>query len=553
MCPKILSEASGPDIVSNYSVDITVLHEAARCVGSATDSKVSVNKMLRLMSEMLGLNRGRVLLKDDATGGLMIKYSYGLTEDQVARGRYKPGEGITGRVMDTRQVAVIQNVDEERNFLFKAVDREILPDGVVSYLAVPIFNDQDCIGVLAAHRLRMRPRSIQSDLLILRVIATLIAQVVIIEALVFEKTSRLERENDQLRQALKIKQPANIGILGDSASLKQALAKTLQVSDQSVTVLLTGESGTGKERFAQILHLNGRRRDKPFVAINCAAIPENLLESELFGYEKGAFTGANATKKGKFEHADGGTVFLDEIGDLTFELQAKLLRVLETTEVYKIGSTTPIPVDVRIVAATHKDLQLAVNDGRFRLDLYYRLSVFPIHLPPLRDRGNDIGLLARHFLLVANTEYGKNLYCDSSILQQLEGYDWPGNIRQLENVIRRLVLSSVGSEISKDSVSKVLEEESAIESYSKTSAQASSQRDSRTETPERLTVNAANSGEPKARPYGWVTANERMAIEDALQVSFGNKTQAARALGMSLRQLRYRIQKLKINQTIYSK
>ena len=553
MSSKILSEASGPDIVSNYSVDITVLHEAARCVGSATDSKESVNKMLRLMSEMLGLNRGRVLLKDDTTGGLVIKYSYGLTEDQIARGRYKSGEGITGRVMDTRQVAVIQNVDEERNFLFKAVDREILPDGVVSYLAVPIFNDQDCIGVLAAHRLRMRPRSIQSDLLILRVIATLIAQVVIIEALVFEKTSRLERENDQLRQALKIKQPANIGILGDSASLKQALAKTLQVSDQSVTVLLTGESGTGKERFAQILHLNGRRRDKPFVAINCAAIPENLLESELFGYEKGAFTGANATKKGKFEHADGGTVFLDEIGDLTFELQAKLLRVLETTEVYKIGSTTPIPVDVRIVAATHKDLQLAVNDGRFRLDLYYRLSVFPIHLPPLRDRGNDIGLLARHFLLVANTEYGKNLYCDSSILQQLEGYDWPGNIRQLENVIRRLVLSSIGSEISKDSVSKVLEEESAIESYSKTSAQASSQRDRRTETPERLTFNAANSGEPKARPYGWVTANERMAIEDALQVSFGNKTQAARALGMSLRQLRYRIQKLKINQAIYSK
>ncbi len=553
MSSKILSEASGPDIVSNYSVDITVLHEAARCVGSATDSKESVNKMLRLMSEMLGLNRGRVLLKDDTTGGLVIKYSYGLTEDQIARGRYKSGEGITGRVMDTRQVAVIQNVDEERNFLFKAVDREILPDGVVSYLAVPIFNDQDCIGVLAAHRLRMRPRSIQSDLLILRVIATLIAQVVIIEALVFEKTSRLERENDQLRQALKIKQPANIGILGDSASLKQALAKTLQVSDQSVTVLLTGESGTGKERFAQILHLNGRRRDKPFVAINCAAIPENLLESELFGYEKGAFTGANATKKGKFEHADGGTVFLDEIGDLTFELQAKLLRVLETTEVYKIGSTTPIPVDVRIVAATHKDLQLAVNDGRFRLDLYYRLSVFPIHLPPLRDRGNDIGLLARHFLLVANTEYGKNLYCDSSILQQLEGYDWPGNIRQLENVIRRLVLSSIGSEISKDSVSKVLEEESAIESYSKTSAQASSQRDSRTETPERLTVNAANSGEPKARPYGWVTANERMAIEDALQASFGNKTQAARALGMSLRQLRYRMQKLKINQTLYTK
>ena len=150
------------------------------------------------------------------------------------------------------------------------------------------------------------------------------------------------------------------------------------------------------------------------------------MESELFGYEKGAFTGASATKKGKFEHAHGGTVFLDEIGDLTFELQAKLLRVLQTNEVYKVGSTTPVSVDVRIVAATHKDLQLAVNQGHFRLDLYYRLSVFPIHLPALRERGNDVELLSRHFLLIANTEYGKNLYCGPDALRHLARYEWPG-------------------------------------------------------------------------------------------------------------------------------
>ena len=305
-----------PNLIGNHSVDLTVIHEAARCIGSEGSSQEAVNKILRLMSEMVGLNRGRVLLPDEATGGLRIRYSYGLTQDQVDKGLYSPGEGITGKVMQSKQVAVIQNVDDEQNFLFRAVDREVLPEGVVSYLAVPILKDQDCLGVLAAHRLRMRPRSIQSDLILLRVIATMVAQIVTIDALVSERTARLKRENAELREALAARQATNNGILGESQSLKDALLTTLQVAEQPVSVLLTGESGTGKERFAQILHLNSARRDKPFVAINCAAIPENLLESELFGYEKGAFTGASATKKGKFEHAHGGTVFLDEIGEV---------------------------------------------------------------------------------------------------------------------------------------------------------------------------------------------------------------------------------------------
>ena len=537
-----------PNLIGNHSVDLTVIHEAARCIGSEGSSQEAVNKILRLMSEMVGLNRGRVLLPDEATGGLRIRYSYGLTQDQVDKGLYSPGEGITGKVMQSKQVAVIQNVDDEQNFLFRAVDREVLPEGVVSYLAVPILKDQDCLGVLAAHRLRMRPRSIQSDLILLRVIATMVAQIVTIDALVSERTARLKRENAELREALAARQATNNGILGESQSLKDALLTTLQVAEQPVSVLLTGESGTGKERFAQILHLNSARRDKPFVAINCAAIPENLLESELFGYEKGAFTGASATKNGKFEHAHGGTVFLDEIGDLTFELQAKLLRVLQTNEVYKVGSTSPVSVDVRIVAATHKDLQLAVNQGHFRLDLYYRLSVFPIHLPALRERGNDVELLSRHFLLIANTEYGKNLYCGPVALRHLARYEWPGNIRQLENVLRRLVLSSTGPEISPDSVVKVLEAESAIGSYPKPSAlvptgtSSGDPSESRAMTPKMMAV-----GDPQARPYGWVSADERGSIENALKENFGNKTQAARVLGMSLRQLRYRMQKLGIS------
>ena len=534
--------------IGNHSVDLTVIHEATRCIGSEGSSHEAVSKILRLISEMVGLNRGRVLLPDDATGGLKIRYSYGLTQDQVDKGLYSPGEGITGKVMQSKQVAVIQNVDDEQNFLFRAVDREVLPEEVVSYLAVPILKDHDCLGVLAAHRLRIRPRSIQSDLLLLRVIATMVAQIVTIDALILERTARLRRENTELREALAARQASNNGILGESQSLKDALSTTLQVAEQPVSVLLTGESGTGKERFAQILHLNSARRDKPFVAINCAAIPENLLESELFGYEKGAFTGAAATKKGKFEYAHGGTVFLDEIGDLTFELQAKLLRVLQTNEVYKVGSTTPVSVDVRIVAATHKDLQLAVNQGQFRLDLYYRLSVFPIHLPALRERGNDVELLSRHFLLIANTEYGKNLYCGPVALRHLARYEWPGNIRQLENVLRRLVLSCAGSEISPDSVVKVLEAESAIGSYFKPSALGPPGTPMDDPAESRLSIpKMMNVGDPQARPYGWVSVDERGSIEGALKETFGNKTQAARILGMSLRQLRYRMQKLNIN------
>ena len=219
--------------------------------------------------------------------------------------------------------------------------------------------------------------------------------------------------------------------MGESQSIRNALKQTLMVSETPVTVLLTGESGTGKEKFSQVLHLNSPRKDKPFLAINCGAIPEHLLESELFGYEKGAFTGANQQKKGKFELANNGTLFLDEIGDLSLELQTKLLRVLENQVIQRVGGLRDIPIDVRIVTATHKNLQNEVNNGNFRLDLFYRLNVFPIHLPPLKDREGDIRILSRHFLLNANKEYLKNTVLSKGVLERLESFSWPGNIRQL--------------------------------------------------------------------------------------------------------------------------
>jgi DNA-binding NtrC family response regulator len=235
---------------------------------------------------------------------------------------------------------------------------------------------------------------------------------------------------------------SNIGdLVGESPAMKKLFVLLAKVIQNEATVLILGESGTGKELVARAIHKEGARKDKPFVSLNCAAIPDNLLESELFGYEKGAFTGAVNQKIGKFEQADGGTIFLDEIGDMNIATQAKILRVLEEREVVRIGGLGPIKVNVRVIAATNKDLQEEVAVGTFREDLYYRLNVVPITLPPLRERTEDIPLLIKHFLLKYSEEYNKPVKTISeSLLELLKDYPWPGNVRELRNIIERMVV-----------------------------------------------------------------------------------------------------------------
>ncbi|MFT6654359.1 MAG: Nif-specific regulatory protein [Marinomonas primoryensis] len=542
--------------------DLTVLHESAKLIGQSATPEIAISGTLRLMSQMLGLNRGRVLLPSAINDNLQIRYSYGLRDEERRLGVYKIGEGITGSVMKSGQPAVIQNIDEEQNYLFRAVDRETLPDDVVAFIAVPIMDGNSTIGVLAAHRLRMRPRAIDSDLMILRILSTFIAQIISINNLIKERTSYLQEENRELKDALQNKSGENNhGILGESQAVRDALRQISRVADTVVTVLLTGESGTGKERFSQVLHLNSSRRDQPFVAINCAAIPEQLLESELFGHERGAFTGASASKKGKIELASGGTLFLDEIGDLNMELQSKLLRILENQVIQRVGGVKDIPVDVRIITATHKNLQEAVNKGMFRLDLFYRLNVFPIHLPPLRERAGDVRILASHFLLSANTEYSRYTVFDKGVMERLETYNWPGNIRQLENVIKRSVLISLEGIITVTDIEMILRQESAINehleagqssdafslpAFSAGQSEGLSPVQSRAHTslppvpqPQSTAYSSAQN-----RPYSWVRKDEAEAIEEALKHTGGNKTRAAAILGMTPRQFRYRIEKL---------
>ena len=528
------------EIASTPEAELLVVQEAARLITRSTDPQPAIQGILRLLSQLLGLNRGRVLLPTSDVGALEIQYSYGLTAQEKARGRYMIGEGVSGRVFQTGQVALIQDIDEEPTYLARAVDRTTLPDEAVAFIAVPIVIDEFPAGVLAVHRLRKRERPFQRDVALLQVLATFIGQTLRVNELVAERTAHLLSENQLLKNKLESK-GARYGIIGQSPALQTAIQQALQVASTGTTVLLLGESGTGKERFARMQHLASDRGEGPFVSINCAAIPATLIESELFGHEKGSFTGATNMKRGKIELASGGTLFLDEIGDLDLELQAKLLKVLEQKTIQRVGSSKDIPVDVRILAATHKNLQEAVNENRFRLDLFYRLNIFPIRLPPLRTRQGDVPILARYFLTSANQEYGRNLTFGPGAIEILDGYPWPGNIRQLENLVKRAVLMSTESQISRELVKKILTDEEGINSPDSSAAPRHGHHH---ESPQHEPVSHAMNSLDGLRPYARVREDEGGDIMRALERHHGNKTRAAMSLGMTPRQLRYRIKKL---------
>lgn len=547
----------------NRDSDLLVIHEAAKLISLAETPEYAINGILRMMSEMLGLNRGRVLLPLD-DGTLAIRYNYGLRPEEQQRGVYHYGEGITGKVMKTGQMVLIENIDDEPGLLFRAVKRKTLPQEMVSYIALPIMHGNTPIGVLATHRIRSRLRPFDADLVILRTFATFISQILQINKLNEEKDlNSIERSGGKDINAASF----DDRIMGESLAIQRVFSQVHKISHAPVSVLLSGESGTGKERFANLIHQQSGRNDKPFVAINCAAIPEQLLESELFGHERGSFTGAVARKQGKFELANGGTLFLDEIGDLSLELQTKLLRVLETKSIQRVGGVKDTPVDVRIVTATHKNLMQAVNEEKFRLDLFYRLNVFPIHLPPLRSRHGDISILSRHFLSKAVGEFGRPGKFEQGVLERLESYNWPGNIRQLDNVVKRALLSADNGKIGVHLIESILASESYVHvdleaGQPFNSAVAELMHDPSNEfsaveaaakmAPLKLKTQHDASKEQQVfdesdrRSYNWVNAEEADHIHQALLQAKGNKTRAAKLLGMTCRQLRYRIKKLDI-------
>jgi Nif-specific regulatory protein len=521
-----------------HAQELLLMREVMRLIGRSLAPGLVLREMLHLMSELLGLNRGRIVLVDSAPTDAgaprtaSIQHAYGLTQTEVARGRYAWGEGITGRVLATGQPAIVQDIDAEPLFLARAVERSQLPPETVAFIALPIEVNNAPIGVLACHRIRSRQRHLNDDLAVLRVLATLVGQLLQLEALVAEQTRQLQARNAVLANALNTKS-ARYGLIGNSPPLLQALGELERVSQTQATVLLLGQSGTGKELFARAVHLASGRRDRPFIKVNCSAIPDALFESELFGYEKGAFTGASTARPGWFEQADSGTIFLDEIGELPLAMQSKLLRTLQEGTLVRLGGQREVKVNVRLVAATNRNLAQEVELGHFRQDLYYRLNVIPIRLPSLAERREDIRALALHFVSRANQAHQRNVNLSPDALARLEEHPWPGNIRELGNVIERLVLLANDTLVGRAELDRFL----PATAVALPPAPAPVQQ-IQAETPS-TPIAAA----PLVRDYHPAQSHSIQVLQAALAEHHGNQSRAAQSLGLTLRQFSYRLRK----------
>jgi Nif-specific regulatory protein len=539
----LVASTARADLAADVHIDVDwpqhelfCRRELAKIFGKTLDPLDGIRQIFHLLSELLGLNRGRLVLQDPATGLLHVRCAYGLTREQIERGCFRPGEGITGQAFVSGEAAIVQDVDAEPAYLWRTARREDLPRGTISVFTFPVRVNGRIRGVFSVNRFRAVSRSLADDIEILRDVAGQISQILRIEEMVTEQiqrqTAQLRAENQDLKQALD-GQSALFGVIGESLKLHAALRQIGQVAPTDATVLLLGESGTGKELFARAVHQAGPRREAPFVKLNCGAIPEALFESELFGHEKGAFTGATSAKAGLFECANGGTLFLDEIGDLPLGMQVKLLRTLQERSVLRVGARIERPVDVRIVAATHQDLQVLVAQGRFRLDLFYRLHVMPIRLPPLRERPEDIAPLVRHLLAQANRRFRREVTLSEAALARLVRYHWPGNVRQLQNLVDRLVLLAPGQAIDEALAATML----ASETIDSPGAYASS-----------LPAPAPVASAPAAvlATQRRVVEDDRAAIISALSTCGGVKSRAAQRLGLTLSQLNYRLRVLGI-------
>ncbi len=422
--------------------DLSCLYEITKELASSLDLKDCLEKAMEILAVMKQMENGTVTIVNPLTGKLEIEVAYGLTAEGRSRGKYKIGEGITGRVVASGEPIVVPHISKEPLFLNRTRARGDISNQKRSFLCVPINDGQQVIGALSIDRIYEGGLTNQAntDLRFLTVLSSLIAQTTKRIQSVNRERDQLHDENLKLKRELSEKNRIN-DIVGNSSRMQDVYEMIYRVVDSNATVLLRGESGTGKTLVAKALHYNGKRKEKPFVVVNCSALPETLLESELFGHEKGSFTGASERKIGRFEQAEGGTLFLDEIGEISPSVQVKLLHVVQERTFQRLGSTKSIDCNVRLVAATNRDLEAAVAEKHFREDLYYRLNVFPVYLPPLRERRTDILLIAEFFLEKYAVENKKNIRrISTSAIDMLIQYHWPGNVRELQNCIERAVL-----------------------------------------------------------------------------------------------------------------
>jgi Nif-specific regulatory protein len=519
MTPSIERQADGETTAtgprSKYE-ELALLFEISQLLDQSLDLNDVIQPVLRTASERLGYHRSAITLLNRNTDEIFIEAAHGLSRSQQDRGRYRLGEGITGQVVQTGQPCIVESVTDDQRFLNRTGACSSRPGRDVSFICVPIKLGAETIGAFSVDRPRADSAELEEDVRFLAILSSLVAQAVRIRQSVMEEKRALQEENTRLHKELRERfRPSNI--IGNSRAMQDVFDMVAQVYRSEATVLIRGESGTGKELVAHAIHYNSPRADRPFVKVNCAALPETVIESELFGHEKGAFTGAITTRKGRFEVANGGTIFLDEIGDLSPTTQIKLLRVLQEREFERVGGNETLHINVRVITATNRNLEQLIESGRFREDLYYRLNVFPIHIPPLRDRKSDILLLADHFVeKYAEQNHVAVRRISTPAIDLLSSYHWPGNVRELENCIERAVLLSVDEVIHSHHLPP------SLQSAESTNTQLRGTLD---ESLDNL---------------------ERELILDSLKSTRGNMAKAAKLLGITERVMGLRVRKHQI-------
>ena len=443
---QILENAQSFSELRRRNIQDETLLEISQALGSSLVFEDLFTQVSEILARRCELSQCFLVLVQPDSDDLKISLAYGMTEEEMAKGQYARGEGIIGRVVESGEPIGVRDISQEPKFLgrtgaFRSGSEQM------TFMAVPINLEGKVAGVLGGAKPFHGDKEFDQDMALLQIITGTLAQAVKIYQDAAAEREQLLEENRMLKAELRERYNFD-GIVGNSPAIQAIFQTIVSVAPARSTVLVRGESGTGKELIANAIHYNSPRSEGPFVRVNCAAIPEPLLEAELFGHMKGSFTGAIADRKGKFVLADGGTIFLDEIGDMSPMLQAKMLRVLQAKEVDTVGSETPLQVDIRVIAATHRDLEQLVQDGTFREDLYYRLNVVPIAMPPLRDHAEDIRLLAQHFLDKFSTENDlPPMKLGKDALRELMAYSWPGNVRELENLIERAVILCDGTKI----------------------------------------------------------------------------------------------------------
>jgi Nif-specific regulatory protein len=480
----------------------------------------NLEALMEEVCRFFGAKYSMMTIVDHNQGKIMVSASHGLTDDEKRKGTYKVGEGVIGNVVETGEPVVIPDISKEKRFLNKTgVKKTGADDLTMAFLCVPVIIKNEPVGTLSIHKEHHNDIDFAYDIQFLGIIGTLIGKNVSIHRKHIEELEELRRENSRLRSEKPVK-PDNI--IGNSSLMHDLYQLMERVAPTNSTVMIRGESGVGKELIAEAIHKASPRATKPFVKVNCSALPETLIESELFGHEKGSFTGADSAHTGRFELANGGTIFLDEIGDVPPSIQVKLLRVIQQRQFERVGGSKTITVDVRIITATNRNLEEMMKNGAFREDFYYRINVFPIYVPALRERKTDITILTDHFIAKINKQNNMHVKrITGGALDLLMLYSWPGNIRELENVIERAMIMTT---------------DEVIHSYN---------------LPPSLQTAVSSATVHKGTLEMVLGKAEKQMIIDALIANNGNLTHAAQQLGVTERVMGLRIAKYDINVKSY--